>query len=251
MSDSIPFRPENDGSQPAEPLLSEGEIATSRQDKDGNSTSVREFSTFEVEENQGLRRRVRPSNESPSHTFLRSVGLKVLSSGERLKRHRKLHPTEEQPKVVESQSLVIAITRIGAHLLPILITVFLLLFNAIGFLNGPAITTPAEFALQVASKLHELAIVGSLTLIAVDLVRYYLLHGGVTLGLISAGQGFASLNWLWCKHVIHNSLHAGGWPKLDRSPGGACFSVADAAQLRILSAAFERRCHCGPRSICW
>jgi hypothetical protein len=87
-------------------------------------------------------------------TLLRSVGLKVLSSGKRFKDRRRSKSSVEEPKVVESRSLLIAITRTGVHLLPICVTVFIIAFNVIGYLNGPDISGTANFALQVASKLH-------------------------------------------------------------------------------------------------
>jgi hypothetical protein len=61
---------------------------------------------------------------------------------------------EEEKKVLVSTSRRISFTRVGAHLLPASITIFLIGFNAFGFLNGPQITTPAAFFLQVASKFH-------------------------------------------------------------------------------------------------
>lgn len=42
-----------------------------------------------------------------------------------------------------------------------------------------------------------MTIVGSLTVIALDLVRYHLTNDGINLGLLSAGLSFAQLNWLW------------------------------------------------------
>ncbi|KAF2689387.1 hypothetical protein K458DRAFT_127236 [Lentithecium fluviatile CBS 122367] len=94
-------------------------------------------------------------------------------------------------------------------------TVFLFVFNAIGYLNGPEISKSANFALQIASKLHELAIVGSLTTIAIDLIRHHMLCGGINFGLLSTGQRFVSLSWLWSPDFFSGFyLSMSRWPKL-------------------------------------
>lgn len=82
-------------------------------------------------------------------SFLRSVGLKVLTS------IRYSGPGKaDKPKVIVSQSLRIALTRAGVHIFPITITCFLLLLNGVVLLNGPDVTTNTLFGLQVVAKLH-------------------------------------------------------------------------------------------------
>ncbi|KAF2756694.1 hypothetical protein EJ05DRAFT_72993 [Pseudovirgaria hyperparasitica] len=93
--------------------------------------------------------RQRKAEWSPRHTFLRAVGLKIAASWA-YKR--------EDPKTVVSGSRWIAFQRLGVHLLPAVFTLLVLLMNVIGVYNGPVISTGGNFALQVASKFHELAI---------------------------------------------------------------------------------------------
>lgn len=87
---------------------------------------------------------VRKNGQKAARSFVRSVGLKPLvfaAQGER-------------QKVVVSGSRTIAITRAGAHIFPVIITMFLIALNGNVLLNGPPISTAAVFFLQVAAKLH-------------------------------------------------------------------------------------------------
>lgn len=89
--------------------------------------------------------------------FLRSVGLKVIASTQYT---RKLGVKREEKKPVIITSRRLALAKAGVHLVPCLITVFLIGFNAGGFVNGPEISIVSRYFLQIASKLHELTIVG-------------------------------------------------------------------------------------------
>ena len=53
-----------------------------------------------------------------------------------------------------------------------------------------------------ANIFKELAIVGSLTSIALDLVRYHLFNEGLNLGLLGSGVSMASPSWLWSNNLI-------------------------------------------------
>jgi len=77
-------------------------------------------------------------------SFLRSVGLKIFAFASK----------GERKKVVVSGSRMIAFARTGAHVFPVVITIFLIALNGNVLLNGPEISTPAVFFLQVAAKLH-------------------------------------------------------------------------------------------------
>lgn len=83
-------------------------------------------------------------------TFLRSIGLRILALGRLAKRRERA----EEKKVLVSSSRCIAMARLGAHVLPILITVFIIVFNAVGMLHGPTIPSIAKLLLQVTAKLH-------------------------------------------------------------------------------------------------
>ncbi|KAH8731760.1 hypothetical protein GQ44DRAFT_821920 [Phaeosphaeriaceae sp. PMI808] len=122
-------------------------------------------------------------------SFLRSVGLKTLIFPKR--------SYQESEKIIISGSWLIALTRAGVHILPISITLFLFVFNGTNFLNGPKVSNLASFFLQVAAKIHELLVVGSLTAIALDLVRSHILGDGLSIGLVSSGLSIGSPSWLW------------------------------------------------------
>jgi hypothetical protein len=132
---------------------------TPESDPQGVSTATKSYSlvnALEVDQTLRQRKRAHPDNIdlSGTHTFLRSVGLKVLSSGKR-RLHRRHEPVpDEPPKPAIVQSRYIALTRTGVRILPVFTTTFLIRFNAGGFLNGPEISTPATFFLQLLSKFH-------------------------------------------------------------------------------------------------
>lgn len=152
----------------------------------------------------------------PFRSFLRAVGLKIFISRRQSKQPPEKCNKKENPKIIVSPSRLIAFTRAGVHILPITITLFLLLFNGIELLNGPDMTTTALFGLQVAAKFHvsflysnkqrlhllanpykELTIVGSLTSISLDLLRYHLLNEGVNIGLLGSALSVGSPSWFW------------------------------------------------------
>lgn len=84
------------------------------------------------------------------HSLLHGAGLKPLSYKKRYKGPN----GQEVPKPVLSKSWVLALFSIGTHVLPTMITVFLITFNAKVMVNGPPISVPATYVLQGASKLH-------------------------------------------------------------------------------------------------
>lgn len=85
--------------------------------------------------------------------FCRSVGLNILLLRNLLGFGRSTTRRENE-KVLVSTSRRISFVRTAVHLPPIIITLFLLLWNGIGFLNGGQITTSATFFLQLLAKLH-------------------------------------------------------------------------------------------------
>lgn len=92
----------------------------------------------------------RRQSASGVKSLLRSAGLKVLAVGKPFRRREQ----KEERKVLVSNSRYIAIARLGAHILPILNTSFIIAFNAVGLLNGPDINSISKLSLQVASKIH-------------------------------------------------------------------------------------------------
>lgn len=99
----------------------------------------------------------RRANNAPTqprwYIFLQSIGLKILTQL-RFSCFHGLLPSTEPLKVVESPSRPTAVIRTGAHILPIIITAFIITFNAKGLLNGPEPSKSGEFALQIAAKIH-------------------------------------------------------------------------------------------------
>lgn len=83
-------------------------------------------------------------------TLLHSTGLKLLSYKNRYKGPN----GQEVPKPVLSKSWALALFSLGTHVLPTMITIFLITFNARVMINGPPISVPAAYVLQGASKLH-------------------------------------------------------------------------------------------------
>ncbi|KAH7359708.1 hypothetical protein BKA66DRAFT_574001 [Pyrenochaeta sp. MPI-SDFR-AT-0127] len=132
------------------------------------------------------------------HTLLHRAGLKPFS----FKKRYKGANGEEIPKPVVVKSRVLALTSLVIHLLPTCITILLVSMNASVFVNGPPITTLAKYALQGSSKLHELTIVGSLTRVITDGLRYQLIHDGVSFGMLSSPFSFLGLNYLWSQEVF-------------------------------------------------
>lgn len=84
------------------------------------------------------------------HVALHSIGLKPLTSK---KRYTSTHG-DELPKPVVVKSKLLAAASLLTHLLPTSITVFLITFNSFVFVNGPPISTLANYSLQGAAKLH-------------------------------------------------------------------------------------------------
>lgn len=88
--------------------------------------------------------------ESTLRFFFRSVGLKILANRKFFKQRN----GKEEKKVLFSSSRSITIARVGAHVLPVLVTSCIIALNAVGLLRGPDIASGTRLSLQVASKLH-------------------------------------------------------------------------------------------------
>ncbi|KAH8730349.1 hypothetical protein GQ44DRAFT_814220 [Phaeosphaeriaceae sp. PMI808] len=132
------------------------------------------------------------------HSLIHGAGLKPFS----FKKKYKGTDGQELPKPVMVKSRLLALASLDIHLLPVCITVFIIAFNSSIFVNGPPISTLAQYALQGASKLHEMTIVASLARVVVDLLRYYLINDGVNFGMLSSPFSFVGLNYLWSQELL-------------------------------------------------
>ncbi|KAH7384067.1 hypothetical protein DE146DRAFT_214255 [Phaeosphaeria sp. MPI-PUGE-AT-0046c] len=132
------------------------------------------------------------------HSLLHSTGLKTLS----YKKKYKGTNGQEVPKPVLLKSWVLALCSLSNHVLPTIITVFLITFNAKVMVNGPPTSVPATYVLQGASKLHELTIAASLARVITDILRYQLLNDSVDFGMLCTPFSFVGLNYLWSQEFI-------------------------------------------------
>lgn len=112
----------------------------------------------------------------------------------------------EKPKVVLSKSTHDIARRCAIHVFPIATTVTVLVVNYRGLYIGQDFSGPVKsetlnlLFLQLLSKLHELLIVASLTVIVYSASRYELLFGdGVPLGLLGSGLSFTSIEYFFSK----------------------------------------------------
>ncbi len=119
--------------------------ALSSQKESASSTAVSLGSRGSSNANQRKRQ-----SASGVKSLLRSAGLKVLAAGKPFRRREQ----KEEKKVLVSKSRYIAIARLGAHIFPMLITSFMIVFNAVGLMNGPEINSISKLILQVAAKIH-------------------------------------------------------------------------------------------------
>jgi hypothetical protein len=143
------------------------------------------------------------------HSLLHGFGLKTFSFKKKYEENGK-----EISKPVVVRSFLVALASLDTHLLPALITIFLIGTNAQVFVNGPPITTWPQYALQGAAKLHELTIVASLARVITDILRYQLLDEGVNFGMLGSPFTFFGLNYLWSQEFFSAVQSAWEKPRL-------------------------------------
>ncbi|KAK0659143.1 hypothetical protein QBC41DRAFT_287338 [Cercophora samala] len=93
---------------------------------------------------------------------------------------------------------------LAVHFLPSFVTLFLVILNSRGYFIGSELEGEEGRdglklgVLQVASKVHELLVLASLSTVLFDAVRYELVFGqGLPLGLIGAGFSFTSVGYFF------------------------------------------------------
>src|SRR2546423_10647219 len=130
----------------------------------------------------------RPHRNSPRNPFLRSVGLDlpfILGFG---------RGDKEPPKVVIRRSRALALCRCAVHILPVCVSITIITLNLYRYYTGRTLTgsilnVSVNIALlQIAAKVQEMLIVGSVTTMVIDVIRTELISGeGVALGAVSGG----------------------------------------------------------------
>ncbi|KAK4675912.1 hypothetical protein QC764_506510 [Podospora pseudoanserina] len=127
--------------------------------------------------------------------FLRAVGLGIFT---------KLVQRPEPPKLLIRKSRRVALARSAVHILPATISIILIYINLSGRfigseLEGPQGKDSLKMALlQVAAKLQELLVVGSMGTIIFHIIRQRLFsNDGIPLGLLVSGWSFSQLSYFY------------------------------------------------------
>ncbi len=112
-------------------------------------------------------------------------------------------PFPEPKKVALRKNRWKAFSAGKIHFIPVATTIVLMGFNLTGYYIGSELTGPTGYddqkfiLLQFAAKLHELAIVASLTAILFSLIRHELTTaGGLPFGALFAGYQFKDISFL-------------------------------------------------------
>lgn len=156
----------------------------------------------------------------------------IFSPGAKLRERFTLPKTPtaiEKPKVVLSRSKLDLAKRCTIHVIPIVTTILILVLNIRGVYIGADFTGPIKsetlnlLLLQIAAKIHELMIVGSLAVIVLHAVRYELLFGdGLPLGLIGSGISFSQLEFFFRKEFYGSTIY---WFNHKHTARKICFIV--------------------------
>ncbi|KAM5352797.1 hypothetical protein ACJ41O_005519 [Fusarium nematophilum] len=160
----------------------------------------------------------RPPTVSRFRTLLRSIGLSILTflRGD----------SSEPPKVLYESSFRVALARCAVHLVPAVLSVGLITLNMFGYFIGDELEGVSNQdnlkmgLLQIAAKVQELLIVGSVGSVIFHVLRSELVFGaGVPLGLLVSGFSFSQLSYFWSAEFL-GGLSCGqamtGWQRFRR-----------------------------------
>lgn len=113
----------------------------------------------------------------------------------------------EKPKQAVNKSLVVAIlSLVAAHLIPVSAAISLVSLNLRGYYIGGELAGPSGYddvklsGLQFASKLHEITMQASLSVVVIGLIRHELVSGeGIPFGAIFGSLQFSDISYLYSK----------------------------------------------------
>lgn len=105
----------------------------------------------------------------------------------------------EDPKIIIEGGILAVLSRTTFHFLALAMTIVLSYLQISGFYiggtlegwHGSSSEAAKQLLIQVAAKALEIIVIGSLTTVAVDIVRSFLLGGSIPLGMFAAHLQFA------------------------------------------------------------
>lgn len=105
----------------------------------------------------------------------------------------------EEPKIIIEGGVLAVLSRTTFHFLALAMTIVLSYLQISGFYiggtlegwNGSSSEAAKQLLIQVAAKALEIIVIGSLTTVAVDIIRSFLLGGSIPLGMFAAHLQFA------------------------------------------------------------
>ncbi|KAF5021212.1 hypothetical protein F66182_6751 [Fusarium sp. NRRL 66182] len=116
---------------------------------------------------------------------------------------------DEPPKVLVDSSLGHAMARCAIHMVPAFLSIGLITINFMGYFIGDELEGEQGQddlkmgLLQVAAKIQELLIVGSIGSVIFHLLRSELVFGdGMPLGLLVSGFSFSQVSYFWSAEFI-------------------------------------------------
>lgn len=165
---------------------------------------IRPLIDEEPDANQSTNKKGIPYVESTLETWFRRMRLSMLWNACIRASH---HPHIEEPKQAVQKGLLTAVfTIVAVHLLPVSAALLLIAFNIHGYYIGGELSGPSGYddaklsGLQFAAKLHEVAMLSSLSVVVVGLIRHELLSGeGIPFGAVFGSLQFSNLSYLFSK----------------------------------------------------
>ncbi|KAF4966350.1 hypothetical protein FSARC_5978 [Fusarium sarcochroum] len=116
---------------------------------------------------------------------------------------------DEPPKVLINSSIRLAMARCAIHIVPAFLSIALVTLNCIGFFIGNELQGPKGQddlkmgLLQIAAKIQELLIVGSVGSVIFHVLRSELIFGdGMPLGLLVSGFSFSQVSYFWSAEFL-------------------------------------------------
>lgn len=135
--------------------------------------------------------------------FLRNAGVSFMASWYLTLRY----PGGEEPKVVISHDIIMAILRCWIHLAATAVVLVLVGLNTVGFFIGEELSGYSggtfqaldQLMLQICAKATELLVVASLGKVIMDLIRHELLYSerGLPFGIMLARLQFSDIGYFW------------------------------------------------------